>query len=173
MSTSHIVSATDLYKALAQECELGMALVDLLFEEQASLVKLDVAHLQELALKKEAMMLELEKRYQNNVQLARANGFEANFDGLSDWVERLAPQEKNLQVTFYTLKSTLLQAQRINETNGEIVAEQMAGLQERISILTAAALQEQSGGASDTYSAKGAMQQRAGKAGATPRAVIR
>jgi flagella synthesis protein FlgN len=172
MSASSVILATDLYKALAQECELGMTLVDILFEEQTSLVKLETARLQEISLKKEGMMFDLERRYQNNISLAKANGFTESFEGLEAWVTSLSKQEPKLQGTLGTLKATLHQAQRINQTNGELVAEQMAGLQQRISILTAAAVAEQTGRSSDTYSAKGSMQQKGSTAGNT-RAIIK
>jgi flagellar biosynthesis protein FlgN len=71
------------------------------------------------------------------------------------------------------LRTTLSHAQRLNKTNGEIVSEQLAGLQERISILTAAAVADQAPTASDTYGPKGGMSQSALTGGAMPRAVIR
>ena len=170
---SHADAAKNLYRNLAYECDMAMALVDILLEEQACLVKLQTTELNSLALRKEAMMLELEKRYLNNVQLAKAEGFQPNMDGIALWVDVLAAHEPRLLGTYSTLRTTLTHAQRLNNTNGELVTEQLAGLQERILILTAAAVAEQKPTASDTYGPKGGMSQSALTGGAMPRAVIR
>jgi len=170
---SHADSAKNLYRNLAYECDMAMALVDILLEEQACLVKLHTDELSSLALRKEAMMLELEKRYLGNVQLAKAEGFEPSMEGIALWVDVLAAHEPRLLGTYSTLRTTLSHAQRLNKTNGEIVSEQLAGLQERISILTAAAVADQAPTASDTYGPKGGMSQSALTGGAMPRAVIR
>ena len=170
---SHADSAKNLYRNLAYECDMAMALVDILLEEQACLVQLQTPELNSLALRKEAMMLELEKRYMNNIQLAKAEGFPANMDGIALWVDVLAAHEPRLLGTYSTLRTTLSHAQRLNNTNGELVAEQLAGLQERISILTAAAVADQKPAASDTYGPKGGMSQSTVAAGSMPRAVIR
>ena len=170
---SHIDSASNLYRSLAQECDLAMALVDVLLEEQTCLIKLETVRLTELALQKEGMMLDLEKRYLNHLQQARLHGFSANMNGIADWVDSLGGKYPKLQGTYSTLRSTLEHAQRLNKTNGDLVAEQLAGLNERISILTAAAIGDQVQSASDTYSAKGALHSAAVLGLATPRAVIR
>lgn len=170
---SHADTAKNLYRNLAYECDMAMALVDILLEEQACLVKLHTDELSSLALRKEAMMLELEKRYLGNVQLAKAEGFEPTMEGIALWVDVLAAHEPRLLGTYSTLRTTLSHAQRLNKTNGEIVTEQLAGLQERISILTAAAVADQAPTASDTYGPKGGMSQSALVGGAMPRAVIR
>ena len=170
---SHADSAKNLYRNLAYECDMAMALVDILLEEQACLVKLQTPELNSLALRKEAMMLELEKRYMNNIQLAKAEGFQPNMDGIALWVDVLAAHEPRLLGTYSTLRTTLGHAQRLNNTNGELVTEQLAGLQERISILTAAAVADQKPAASDTYGPKGGMSQSSVTGGAMPRAVIR
>jgi flagellar biosynthesis protein FlgN len=170
---SQIDMAKSLYGNLAAECDLAMALVDVLLEEQACLVRLKTDELNILALRKEAMMLELEKRYLNNVRLAKAAGFQPNMDGLALWTDVLAAYEPRLLGTYSTLRSTLSHAQRLNKTNGELVTEQLAGLQERISILTAAAVADQKPAASDTYGPKGGMSQSSLIGGVTPRAVIR
>lgn len=170
---SHIGSAADMYRHLAQECEMAMALVDVLFEEQSCLIRFETDRLQALALKKEAMMLELEKRYLNNLQMARAEGYSPDFEGLARWIDNLSHREKRLNSTFETLKTTLQQAKHLNEANGNIVAEQMASLQERISILTAAAIGNTGASpAANTYGPQGALN-KSGNAGTTPRAVIR
>ena len=166
-------TAKDLYSSLAYECDTAMALVDVLLDEQACLIKLQTGELNGLALRKEAMMLELEKRYLANIKLAKAEGFEPNLDGIALWVDVLAASEPRLTGTYSTLRTTLTQAQRLNKLNGELVNEQLAGLQERIAILTAAAVADQKPTASDTYSSKGGMKQSALTGGATPRAVIR
>ncbi|HEX4855428.1 MAG TPA: flagellar protein FlgN [Limnobacter sp.] len=171
--TSQIDTAKHVYRSLAEECELAMALVDVLLEEQACLVKLQTPELNSLALRKEAMMLELEKRYLDNIQQAKAAGFQPTMDGLALWTDVLAMHEPRLLGTYSTLRSTLSHARRLNKTNGELVAEQLAGLQERISILTAAAVADQKPAASDTYGPKGGMSQSALTGGITPRAVIR
>lgn len=170
---SHADSAKNLYRNLAYECDMAMALVDILLEEQACLVQLQTPELNSLALRKEAMMLELEKRYLNNIQLAKAEGFQPNMDGIALWVDVLAAHEPRLVGTYSTLRTTLGHAQRLNNTNGELVTEQLAGLQERISILTAAAVADQKPAASDTYGPKGGMSQSSVTGGAMPRAVIR
>ena len=171
---SHADSAKNLYRNLAYECDMAMALVDILLEEQACLVQLQTPELNSLALRKEAMMLELEKRYMNNIQLAKAEGFQPNMDGIALWVDVLAAHEPRLLGTYSTLRTTLGHAQRLNNTNGELVTEQLAGLQERISILTAAAVADQKPAASDTYGPKGGMMSQSSvTGGAMPRAVIR
>lgn len=170
---SHAEQATNLYRNLAEECDIAMTLVDVLFEEQACLVKLETDKLAVLALKKEGMMLELEKRYTQNVHLAQSLGFQPDLNGLAAWVDDLAATEPRLQGTYSTFRSTLQQAQRLNVANGELVSEQLAGLQERISILTAAAVAEQKPAASDTYGPRGALSNAGSGVGSTPRAVIR
>jgi len=74
-----------------------------------------------------------------------------------------------LQGTFQTLKSTLEHAQRLNQSNSELVNEQLAGIHERISILTAASVRS-TAGKQDTYGPKGGINS---PAGLKPRAVIR
>ena len=170
---SHVAAAKNLYNNLAYECETAMALVDILLEEQACLVKMETGALNSLATRKEAMMLDLEKRYLANIELSKAAGFAPDLDGIALWVDVLAADEPRLLGTYSTLRSTLTHAQRLNTTNGELVTEQLAGLQERISILTAAAVAEQKPTASDTYGPKGGMAQSALTGGAMPRAVIR
>lgn len=166
-------TASDLLNALAHDCEKAMSLVDVLLEEQASLVKMETQQLEALALKKEAMMLDLEKRYQTHIRAAQRQGFEPSFDGLTLWADRLAKHDSRLTGTLSTLKTTLAQARRLNDTNGEIVAEQLAGIQQRINILTAAAVAPQQTTAADTYGPKGAINSASQSVGATPRAVIR
>lgn len=169
---SHTEQAINLYRNLAQECDIAMALVDVLLEEQACLVKLETARLGELALQKESMMLELEKRYLNNIQIAQSLGYEPTLDGMAYWVDDLAGDERRLQGTYATLRETLQQAHRLNTTNGELVAEQLAGLQDRIAILTAAAVADQQTGSANTYGPTGSLNSLSGS-GITPRAVIR
>lgn len=170
---SHAEAAKNLYRNLAQECDMAMALVDILLEEQSCLVKLQTTELNSLAIRKEALMLELEKRYLSNIKLVKAEGFKPNLDGMALWVDALAVHEPKLLGTYSTLRTTLAHAQRLNRTNGELVNEQLAGLQERISILTAAAVAEQKPTASDTYGPKGAMSQQNATGVTMPRAVIR
>jgi len=165
--------ARQLYSQLAVECDLAMALVDVLFEEQACLVKLETDRLSELALSKEGLMLDLEKRFKTNAALAHEHGFEPSLDGLALWIDQLAKLEPKLQGTYSTLRTTLQQAQRLNSNNGELVTEQLAGLQERIAILTAAAVAEQVPGTATTYGPKGGLNTTGPSANPTPRAVIR
>ena len=108
---SHVDTAKNLYQNLAYECDLAMALVDILLEEQACLVKLHTNELNSLALRKEAMMLELEKRYLSNVAMAKAEGFEPNMEGIALWVDVLAAEEPRLLGTYSTLRTTLTHAQ--------------------------------------------------------------
>ena len=171
MSRSNM--AKTLYSNVVCECDIAMALVDVLLDEQACLIKFQTSELNGLALRKEAMMLELEKRYLVNIKLAKAESFEPNLDGIARWVDTLAASEPKLTSTYSTLRTTLTQAQRLNKLNGELMNEQLASLQERISILTAAALADQKPTASDTYGPNGGMNQSALTGGATPRAVIR
>ncbi|HEX4843686.1 MAG TPA: flagellar protein FlgN [Limnobacter sp.] len=168
---SNTIAAKSLYNNLAYECDLAMALVDVLLEEQACLVKMETSRLSELALTKEAMMLDLEKRYLASAEKAQEAGYAPNLDGMAHWVDELCAFEPKLNGTYATLRNTLMQAQRLNTTNGELVSEQLAGLQERIAILTAAAVASQAPTASDTYGPKGGLS--AGNAAAMPRAVIR
>jgi flagellar biosynthesis protein FlgN len=166
----HTITPKTLYKELAQECELAMQLVDVLLEEQSSLIRMETQRLSDLALKKEGLMFELEKRFQSNSKLAVQAGFSKDLVGLNAWISSLADGIPELKGTFQTLKSSLEQAQRLNIINGELVNEQLAGIQERISILTAAFVQSGSGGVQDTYGPKGGMNSGAGL---KPRAVIR
>ncbi|HEX4917750.1 MAG TPA: flagellar protein FlgN [Limnobacter sp.] len=168
---SNTNAAKSLYDNLAYECDLAMALVDVLLEEQACLIRMETSRLSELALTKEAMMLDLEKRYQASAEKAHQAGYASNLDGMAHWVDELSAFEPRLSGTYSTLRSTLSQAQRLNNTNGELVTEQLAGLQERIAILTAAAVASQSPTASDTYGPKGGLSSGGGNA--MPRAVIR
>jgi len=165
--------ARQLYSRLAVECDLAMALVDVLFEEQACLVKLETDRLAELALNKEGLMLDLEKRFKANAHLAHQHGFEPSLDGLALWIDQLVVFEPKLQGTYSTLRTTLQQAQRLNTNNGELVTEQLAGLQERIAILTAAAVAEQVPGTATTYGPKGSLSNTGPAANPMPRAVIR
>lgn len=166
----HTITPKILYQELAQECELAMQLVDVLLEEQSSLIRMETQRLSDLALKKEGLMFELEKRFQSNSKLAVLAGYSADLTGLNAWIGSLAEGVPELTGTFQTLKSSLEQAQRLNMINGELVNEQLAGIQERISILTAASVQNATGGAQDTYGPKGGMTPGAGF---KPRAVIR
>lgn len=160
-----------IYQKLAEECDQAMALVDTLLEEQASLIKMNTNLLGELSVKKEGMMFDLEKRFRSNLDLAAEAGFTADQTGLIDWIDALGQFKPELPGTFETLKQTLLQAQRLNLTNGELVAQQLDGLKERISILTAASVDAGGQKPSDTYGPKGGLS--GGAAGARPRAVIR
>jgi flagella synthesis protein FlgN len=173
---SHSERATHLYNSLAEECEIAMALVDVLLEEQACLIKLETNKLAALALKKEGMMLDLEHRFQNNTANALQAGFAPTMDGLAQWVDSLLKGEPRLQSTYATLRTTLQHAHRLNNVNGELVIEQLAGLQERISILTAAALADKNmaGLNTNTYGPKGSLNGANASTGSTPpRAVIR
>jgi len=162
-----------LYNELAQECELAMQLVDVLLEEQSSLIRMTTQHLPELALRKEGLMFELEKRFHANLQYAVAAGFESSLTGLNAWIEQQAEKHLPLQGTFSTLKTTLTQAQRLNISNGELVEEQLAGIQARISILTAASVQTQQTTGGTVYGPKGGLANPGGSTQVKPRAVIR
>jgi len=164
------ITPKTLYKELAHECELAMQLVDVLLEEQSSLIRMQTQQLSDLALKKEGLMFELEKRFQSNSKLAVQAGYSNDLAGLNAWISGMADGIPELAGTFQTLKSSLEQAQRLNIVNGELVNEQLAGIQERISILTAASVQSGTSGAHDTYGPKGGMSPGAGL---KPRAVIR
>jgi flagellar biosynthesis protein FlgN len=165
--------AINLYRNLAEECDIAMTLVDVLLEEQACLVKLETNRLSELSLKKEGMMVDLEKRFKTNVRNAQGAGFEPSMEGLALWVDQLAIEEPRLLGTYSTLRMTLQQAHRLNTTNGDLVTEQLMGLQQRIAILTAAALADQQPNSVNTYGPKGALSTNNNAAGNMPRAVIR
>jgi len=168
---SQSLNPSVLYLELAQECELAMQLVDVLLEEQSCLIRMETERLAELALRKEGLMFELEKRFLANAQRAVADGFTDNLEGLNDWIAQKATGHEQLMGTFATLKSTLAHAQKLNVANGELVDEQLAGIQQRISILTAASVQKNAGDTAGTYSAKGSLFAQNG--GVKPRAVIR
>jgi len=167
---SHSPTPTLLYTELAQECELAMQLVDVLLEEQSSLIRMETERLAELALRKEGLMFELEKRFLANAQRAVAEGFADNLDGLNEWIAQQSAGHEALSGTFATLKSTLAHAQKLNVSNGELVEEQLAGIQQRISILTAASVQKHTGDSAGTYGPKGGL---FAQGGVKPRAVIR
>jgi len=167
---SQSLTPSVLYLELAQECELAMQLVDVLLEEQSSLIRMETERLAELALRKEGLMFELEKRFLANAQRAVADGYADNLEGLNDWIAHKALGQEQLLGTFTTLKSTLAHAQKLNEANGELVEEQLAGIQQRISILTAASVQKNTGDTAGTYGPKGGL---FAQSGVKPRAVIR
>lgn len=162
--------AQQLLLDLSTDCEKAMQLVDTLLEEQACLVKMLTDQLAELAVKKEGMMFDLEKRFKANVALAVGAGYSENLAGFEDWIDELGQHAPTLSKTFETLRTTLDQAKRLNNMNGELVAEQLAGLKDRIAILTAASIENGTKKPSDTYGPKGGL---AGNSGAKPRAVIR
>jgi len=166
---AHTLTPETMYSELAQECELAMQLVDVLLEEQSCLIKMETARLSDLALKKEGLMFELDKRFQKNIESASRAGYSANLKGLTDWIESLAEGFRKLQGTFQTLKTSLEHAQRLNQSNSELVNEQLAGIHERISILTAASVNSTTG-KQDTYGPKGGLNS---PGGLKPRAVIR
>ena len=167
---SNATQAKVLLKSLSDNCELAMQLVDTLLDEQACLIKMNTEELVELSVKKEGMMFDLEKRFRHYLECAVQQGFEESPIGLEQWVELLNTIEPTLNRTFGTLKTTLEQAKRLNTTNGELVAQQLVGIRQRIDILTAAAVEKTSDKEAETYSAKGGI---SNKSGPTSRAVIR
>lgn len=162
--------ATNLLLELSADCEKAMQLVDTLLEEQACLVKMLTGQLGELSVKKEGMMFDLEKRFKANVALAVEAGYSSDLLGFESWIDSLNRYEPTLGRTFETLRSTLEQAKRVNNVNGDLVAEQLAGLKDRIAILTAASIEKEGKKPSDTYGPKGSL---ASNSGSKPRAVIR
>lgn len=156
--------------SMKADCELAMALVDTLLEEQAALLKAQTEALESITAKKEAQMFELEQHMAACVEAAKRDGFAASTDGLIQWVDSLASHAKELPRTYATLRDTLGQAKRLNDLNGEIVNEQLASIKDRLSILTAASTQ-QAAQAGNTYGPSSGF---AGKGSVTkPRAVIR
>lgn len=162
--------AKQLLVDLSTDCEKAMQLVDTLLEEQACLVKMLTDRLGELSVKKEGMMFDLEKRFKANLDLAVSAGYPKDVAGFEKWVDDLSKFQPTLVKTFETLRSTLEHAKRLNNINGKLVAEQLAGLKDRIAILTAASIESKAQKPSDTYGPKGGL---ASTSGAKPRAVIR
>ena len=125
-----------LHQALSEECEMAMTLVDVLSDEQSCLIRLESARLIELALKKESLMLELERRFKQRLKEAQQLGFGEDYDALVLWVKDAGRKDTRIPFLFSTFQNTVAQAQRLNDLNGALVAEQLASLQTRIQILT-------------------------------------
>ncbi|MDX1667889.1 MAG: flagellar protein FlgN [Limnobacter sp.] len=167
---SPTTQAQTLLQELAKDCEKAMQLVDILFDEQASLLKMHTDRLGELAVQKESMMFELEKRFKEHLGQAVKAGQPDTLAGLETWIDKLTIHAPTLASTFETLRSSLEQAKRLNKTNGELVSEQLASLKDRIAILTAASIESGNAKPADTYGPKGGL---GNSAGSKPRAVIR
>ncbi|MFN7835967.1 MAG: flagella synthesis protein FlgN [Burkholderiaceae bacterium] len=131
-------NALQLHDALTRECDMVMTLVDVLSDERSCLIHLDSQRLVELALRKEALMLELEQRSTERLQMARDMGFSADKNGLTQCMERLSHHDERIGLLFQTFQQTVTQAQRLNDLNGALVAEQLTSLHTRIQILTEA-----------------------------------
>ncbi|NJM32266.1 MAG: flagellar protein FlgN [Limnobacter sp.] len=117
-------------------------------------------------------MFELEKRYKANLKHARQAGFPESFEGFQAWVDLLATTDVHLRGNFQTLLDALHHSQRLNAMNGEIVQEQLLGLQQRICILTAASLADPHQ-PTDTYGPKGSMGSGNSSTSRAARAIIR
>ncbi len=129
-------STSMLHQALTEECDMAMTLVDVLSDEQSCLVRLESVRLIELALKKESLMLELERRFIQQLKEAQQLGYGDNYNALVLWVKDAGRKDTRIPFLFKTFQNTVAQAQRLNDLNGVLVVEQLSSLQTRIQILT-------------------------------------
>jgi flagellar biosynthesis/type III secretory pathway chaperone len=123
---------------LTRECELVMSLVDVLSDEQTGLVKIDSDRLLEVSTQKEALMHQLERLFQARLQACEGFGNPPGVPALENWMQSVADQDLNVRCLIDNFKSSLRQAQRLNNLNGTLVAEQLSTLQQRLSIITKA-----------------------------------
>lgn len=120
---------------LTRECEQVMSLVDVLSDEQACLINLQADRVLDLAIQKEALMHELESLHTQRMNLAMANGIEASPAALDQWMRELAADDLNLHCLIENFKTSLRQAQRLNNLNGTLVSEQLSTLQQRMTLI--------------------------------------
>ncbi len=128
-------SISQLHQSLSEECDMAMTLVDMLSEEQTCLIRLNSDALVDIALKKEQLMLSLEARFKKQIHDAEQLGFGSGLDALLERVKQADTSDLRIGFVFKTFQETVAQAQRLNDLNGTLVAEQLSSLQARINIL--------------------------------------
>lgn len=133
MNTPHIIAS--LTALLTRECDQVMSLVDVLSDEQACLIHMQADRVMELAVQKEALMHDLERLSRQRLSLCAQNGGGNTPLELDAWMRQLAANDLNLHCLIENFKGSLRQAQRLNNLNGTLVAEQLATLQQRMTII--------------------------------------
>jgi len=124
---------------LTRECDLVMTLVDVLSDEQACLIHMQADRLYELAIQKEALMHDLENLHRQRLGICQQCGGGQSPADLDAWMKQLAAGDFNLHCLIDNFKTSLRQAQHLNNLNGTLVAEQLGTLQQRLNIITQAA----------------------------------
>lgn len=143
-----------LFESISDDCDKAMTLVDVLLEEQTSLITMKTNSLSDLSLKKESLMFKLDGKFKQYQAEADSQGFGQKEGSVRQWVETAAKNMPKLSSTFLTLQNTLEHARHLNATNSNLVAEQLAGISNRIAILTAASMNKNSQSKSATYGPK-------------------
>jgi len=126
---------TRLSALLTRECDLVMTLVDVLSDEQACLIQIQAEPLMALAIQKETLMHDLERIHQQRLALCVEAGGGSSAPELDHWMRQLADGDLNLHCLIENFKGSLRQAQRLNNLNGTLVAEQLGTLQQRMAII--------------------------------------
>ena len=147
-----------LHDAIALDCDMAMNLVDILTEEQSCLIRFNADSLVSLSQKKESLMLELEARFRGKITEAEALGLGQGVDALVARMAEAGLYDSRIPLSFKTFQSTMQQAQRLNDLNGTLVAEQLQSLQARVQILIDNARPAVAG----TYGPDGAMASQQG-----------
>ena len=156
-----------LHNSLSLDCDMANSLVNLLTEEQNSLIKLNADVLVELSQEKEKLMLALESRFRDKIDQASHLGFGQGFEGLRAHMAQVGQQDSRIPERFNTFQALMQKAQRLNDLNGSLVSEQLMSLQARVQILIESARPE----VPRTYGPDGAMNSSA--VSATSRAAAR
>jgi flagella synthesis protein FlgN len=124
-----------LTELLTRECDFVMSLVDILSEEQTCLIKIEADRLLELAVQKETVMHDLDRLFQLRTKACKQCGYADGLSGMELWMDTVAGMDLNIRCLLDNFKTSLKQAQRLNNLNGTLVSEQLSTLQQRISLM--------------------------------------
>lgn len=140
MSGSGIAPSPTLQHLLAEEAEQLRGFLVLLEKEQQALTVGDIERLLPLATEKTGLFGRLAQLGEARGKLLAAAGLAADRQGMEGWLERHADQV-GARRDWQALLSLAEKASALNQTNGKLIATRLAGNQQALATLLAAANQ--------------------------------
>lgn len=108
--------------SFALDAQLAEELLATIRNEQSALIKADINAIEQLLDEKSAVLQRMNSAVLSRYEALAANGFEANEDGMSEWLK--VQSKPALNQAWVTFKKNLVQAKELNRLNGILISKQ-------------------------------------------------
>ncbi|MDR0933933.1 MAG: flagellar protein FlgN [Burkholderiaceae bacterium] len=128
---------TAMTSSLNQEIATARALVDILQEEQNSLLTASIGELEPLVTQKAALVAQLSQHTRDRNESLKKAGYEPTLAGMNAWLEssRNEPETIRIEKDWGELVLLTQSARELNRLNGMLISSHMARNQQALSIL--------------------------------------